>query len=812
LFSLITILDVEIESCATLSYSARTLGEKSKKEVLAVVKIFGDQQKGSYLLELSLVSFGIAVCIVGIGDIANILRARDAVRTAVAEGMRCVIPSASRCTELLRNPDFYPTPEPRFDVSVTAGWDIPRVAFKAEAEWRMRRDLEAHVQDVQVNTITVQSPRFQYQPGDLSFIPQGHATYFVEESHLPVVRGPDPFNQEYLDPTTLQPISPAKALGGTSFVRVGGEVGNKREFVGGSFQVGNVFLNRNDPDAQRALSELLQRGIIPRCYNTSPRTSDQHVPNTCLVPAREAVEGSVSPLHDNDQFRVPVTLVIDGASQVTSGEGSITVTMEWNEGSERHVEDLKGRIFSNGNASLVPRGLDWRRILNREAFDSYKEEIASHGILTTVPENTEVTLRFTVTKLARDPVDEIAWRATNIRIFYPTYRLVDDTIQCGESPDPHVCVHPSPPIDVSYVEKKLSSSSLKFNPSGPKTTCDALPPDKTHGQLDRIVSEIASAINGNTWNGNREVWIEVGTCDATRSIVTCQHPPSALKFVGCKGDLVDEESVLKSCFGDRSVPDRSTIEDFTTSYQASSTRSVQFSRCSPDTVPACAAAQEIGRQVESANGMVCGNSPSNFVEFQFGPFVANRCSDQATEIAQRFRQQFKIPSSAEVHIENLDAPRLRVLEQPDDPCIPYFRSNTFGICGSNVSRSEVDRCCERSRSLGGECSVTSRRERVGDGRRLADSDRINFANAVLRARGTLDVLAPNVLNAGCDEGTLSCSDVSFAFSDQGSGSNRRIKGRVLIHLPLRLAAWFGKKYSTIEFEDDQIPERELALQ
>ena len=53
--------------------------------------------RGSYLLEAAIVTFGLAVFLVGASDVARIFHARSALRAGVREGLRCLYPTDGGC-------------------------------------------------------------------------------------------------------------------------------------------------------------------------------------------------------------------------------------------------------------------------------------------------------------------------------------------------------------------------------------------------------------------------------------------------------------------------------------------------------------------------------------------------------------------------------------------------------------------------------------------------------------------------------------------------------------------------------------------
>lgn len=55
-------------------------------------------EKGSYLLEVAVVTMGLVFFIVGAFDVARIFQARGAVRAGVREGLRCLYPTDHGCS------------------------------------------------------------------------------------------------------------------------------------------------------------------------------------------------------------------------------------------------------------------------------------------------------------------------------------------------------------------------------------------------------------------------------------------------------------------------------------------------------------------------------------------------------------------------------------------------------------------------------------------------------------------------------------------------------------------------------------------
>jgi hypothetical protein len=333
-------------------------------------------QRGWYLLEYAVVTFGLAVFIVGLSDISRIFHARGAVRAGVTEGLRCLYPTDPGCTEQSLDRGWFPSD--RFTARITGDqtnkYELPRVAYSLSSAWFNEPVSEAQFATKQLTAVTLTQPHDAYRQYQVLFPGVAHAVYLLKTQELPRVYpggGSSPEsrlrNPRFIDPATggeravdLNAQPPALALSvGSSTTTEWKSVSIRipeAKVVPGPFGGASI-----SSSTLRALES--GHGFTAACYEgarVSLSEGGQGIqwPNSG-TPASCTYRIDDIPWNANSQLQVPIVIHVTGSGYIKGTKGAVDgewkgiigkVEMElWQDG--RRILELGGRVFGRGEGS-----------------------------------------------------------------------------------------------------------------------------------------------------------------------------------------------------------------------------------------------------------------------------------------------------------------------------------------------------------------------------------------------------------------------------------------------------------------------------
>jgi hypothetical protein len=350
--------------------------------------------RGTYLLEFSLVTLGIAAFSVAALDLLTLYRTRSALQAAVDTGLRCLYPLDAECRRsgVLRETGA----RGLFDVyhSINLNQPLPPHYSPVE-QWQAAVSAEWY--QLPAREVTLES---------VSYIePRRSVPALAEYTTFPVIS----------QKVVLETVAGLPRVSGTAF--------NER-FVR-AVDVGGVG-----------------QGSVGSVGGGTDRTCGSDYDPACLMaaPTIRSVQAILNPeelrgyrgelpcpgqVDSRGECRIPAYILVRGRSSgVAEAQGKLTLEIEYN---EREKRPLGGRLFASANsAHLVPRGISLDDV-ESDTFEPYTDELTKH-VNVTVPLYGEFRLRFFLQSLSGHRVE---WNSTEIMIFTPVYRVQKSTVECG---------------------------------------------------------------------------------------------------------------------------------------------------------------------------------------------------------------------------------------------------------------------------------------------------------------------------------------------------------------------------------------------
>jgi len=489
-------------------------------------------EKGSYLLEVAVVTMGLVFFIVGAFDVARIFQARGAVRAGVREGLRCLYPTDHGCSGVVSPGPS--TPSTLFDAWVWKHgvlYAVPHQPWTAAASWIAEPGLETPQVERSIQSVDIEQKKYRFEQQEVLYPVQAHSPYLLQVRSLPRVDG-DPLDPGFFLPgssgsTKMLPNQTVKL----NNIDV---VASQKLGDGTKSYTFNMMDAWQSSASDLALINQIQssKGVTVPCYSDTPleNWNDQTLQwsqgyNQCQYRKQNAADSGYNSLMKGGKLHAPLMFQISGKASVIKNAtgGTLLISMQWKDaGGKQQKNDLGGRVFSGGgNANFIVRGAASSDIINDGAYTIYKEEIKDHGTLPLIPFDADVTIKFV---LKSKDGQQVKWEGGELRLFYPAFKFVHETFDCKYSANPAACAQPPANVKTLYNEVNLSQQ-LKLN-TPLNAVCQRTEKVGYEPDPSRRLQEISSCIS--TTGSCSSLCKDLGVCNlAPHSFWTGNLQPSA---------------------------------------------------------------------------------------------------------------------------------------------------------------------------------------------------------------------------------------------------------------------------------------------
>ena len=791
-------------------------------------------EKGSYLLEVAVVTMGLVFFIVGASDVARIFQARGAVRAGVREGLRCLYPTDPGCSGAVSPGPS--SPSTLFDAWVWKSgmlYAVPHQPWTAAASWIAEPGLETPQVERSIQSVDIEQKKYRFEQQEVLYPVQAHAPYLLQVRSFPQVSG-TPLNPTFVIPGTTTAMSHSAMYGlvkvnKVTKLRMGsGEDGLESKFKIGSrtFNIKNAWESSADDTAE--INQIQSsKGVTVPCYSG---TIQQGATGQTLQWPQGATacqyRNSSAPLWGNGKLHVPLMFQISGTSSVKDGAkgGSVLISMSWKDADNKpRKKDLGGRIFSGGggaNGNFIVRGAAFSDIINEDPYiKNYNEEIKAHGTLPLIPVDADVTIDFF---LVSADGQQVSWQGGDLKLFYPSFKFVHETFDCDYSADPATCAKPPAYVKTLYSEVNLSQQLTLNTP--PAAVCQRTEKEGYEPDPSRRLQEISSCIS--TTGSCSSRCIDLGGCNpAPHRFWTGDLQPSGACEVINKNYLCDElkKRYLMGCVppDDLSkIPPECPVSDFNPVLDKLSkinypiviqVMGVPDKRlaCSGEPLPECAnphrsvTKEEEVWPVTLERAQQCSDArfrtPGSFTT---DPLPVNYCIDRGAELEKEYREKNKVPISVPIPIIPGEKKDQYQSAPPTDICIPSTPVDgeiEKSLCGERLSRSAAYQCCKDN---GERCKLKPIVD-LKPGDPVNNDDKLFLSAAAKRVVDTVQVGYPPAqrLNT-CDGKAKNCLAVSTKLIDD----RKRAQVSAEVTVPLQLSALFGSNGVTVRHDETRLME------
>jgi hypothetical protein len=778
-------------------------------------------QRGLYLLEAGIAMIGVALVVVGIGDVARLYQGRNAVRAAVHEGLRCLYPTDNGCAQ--SSVSGAASSAPRFDVFTWGtGYQVAQESYSATAVWRTAPVLEVPLERTSLGSVSVQRGRDRYQQQEVLFATEAHLPYLVQTMPLPEVGGADPLRPTFYHPITHREMEPpvVVSLQGVGGVTSRGASASSDAAFSDQYRIGRrsfslskVWQNRV-ADTRRMRAITRAHDVAVPCYQ-GPLTTAGGIDWRARF-SECSYRREDNKLLSGAELSVPVMFHISGnvIASAPDAEGQVLISLSW----AGNTRLLGGRVLKpNSSGDFVVRGASWGDIRNEAEGEyrrggRYEREIELHGALDLIPVDEPVTLNVYLVSLNGK---EIGWRGERMVLYHPTFAFRQEQFDCGYSPDPTECAKPPPAAPYLYAEVN-ESQPLKVQAHGAaQCLATATVPLEANreGRLSRIAQLVArgQAVSPSKW------WERnpdgVNGCTTLVESYSCPETVAADLPKGCYVQP-SMPSILQHCGVPALVPGRDSVQRVSLRTTVNNV-SRRVTACSGDEIPLCAKAH--AREVEQTvlgtamTSESCANARVvRPAVYTVGPVDVNSCSAPASSIERFYRDNYKVPAGVPIAVSRVSSAPRYTSTAPTSACA-VFSQTTIGRgaqaeCGVNVSWEDAQRCCDR---LSGRCRVERVGETPADTSEASAETVVRMEGAVRRAVAAVQSAYPAAsYRVECGAGDPDCLQVRGGLVEE----NSRALMTVRMNVPLLLVRPFGLSGIAVEHSADRVLERMAALQ
>ena len=385
-------------------------------------------QKGSALLEQSILIYGVAVVVVATFDIARLVQGYIGVREAIDVSLRCLYTVEGPCREASQ-----PTALPRLydylQVIPTTEYEVRRARYTAQGDWS-----EGGVYRQEARATVVDSIDFSPLGSEFVSVEQRYGDGQVEHLslQLPYLSGSDPRNQNY-------------SYGGVAAARIGSAVAT-------TVDLGAVRLNAAETAARsprfRISAPVVANGALPclqfpdndrgrvrECAEIWPQRWQQSAgygnPDAPSGERWRAKKLSTEDILSSESY---VVLQIDGSSIPGGGTlesaGIEIILVDEQNGKKMH---LGGQIITGAPEvkNFYPRGAAPEQISAHDSFaDGDLQEFSRYQAIS-LRYGAPYHLEFSFTRHSGNGA--IGWQGDSLRIFQPRVLQKRTSIKCGDS-------------------------------------------------------------------------------------------------------------------------------------------------------------------------------------------------------------------------------------------------------------------------------------------------------------------------------------------------------------------------------------------
>lgn len=827
-------------------------------------------QRGWYLLEYSVVLFGVAAFIVGFSDVSRIFHARGAVRAGVTEGLRCLYTTDAGCSDASLNNGWFPND--RFNARITGNqtnrFELPRVSYNLTSSWFNEPVSEASFVTKQLTAVTLSQPQDAYRQYQVLFPGTAHAVYLLKTQELPRV---------------------ARGLAGTAAERVlnprffDSETGAQRA-PNDEFEVGNLSFNAASVSAGRTGAELersftislgdvfpnaaawteVQRlqaahGFTAACYQGPRTTLPTGAPGVVWPltgpPARCAYRSDPTALYDGRGLRVPIMIHVTGDGYITPNAAwpewrgvFAQVELElWQNGEK--LAELGGREFSRSSQStrkefdkqwgnFVVRGAGFTDRDNIDVTEGYREacEEAGYSVDKITKEPRECRKYITMPLIAVDqpvtlkfrliwrgegakprPNVDLSWQNGQVRIFHPTFQATHEQRPCGHSEFPNSCGASVAPMQVSFRTTDLEQGFS--HTSRPETTCDRVNPPGYQASIPEALEGFRSEIR----SGARPLqpiafWSSGASgdqCSPRVSEAPCSEAPREY-MKGCEPEYSLASEAPSLCTLADYQPIRDTLSQPRFTYRDSERLEVRGG-CTGEPFPECARGQLKSKSNAFLGAVSNGCAaalPVNVTPFHSGALFKNTCVDELAGFVEKYREKHQIPAPIGVGVLERTEPAVIARQEPTGGCVEYQpitdQPGQSWLCAEQASYAVANTCCKTYGDT--DCSIEP--VRVGDGGGQDGGVTQIVEGARQRAFTTVQAAyPPATMDLTCGqtaEGEPSANDC-LTIQAGPADNGRRARVQAAMRVPLALFDWFGmKNYTVVQYEETRALESALV--
>jgi hypothetical protein len=813
-------------------------------------KNVADKIRGTYILEAAFVCFGVATVAVAVHDVASIFRARNTVRAAVREGLRCMYPTDANCASV--NQISSAPQEKRYDVwAKKFGYFIPQKAFSVRSQWTDQPKLSVQVEETLLASLTVQTPPTAVQKSRVTVPTELNAMYLLQTSDLPQIVGNDVRKPRFQDasketqaPTVKVSLVDQVKLADNANVAPKDAVLTENLHEAAYFSVRALSDSAKQAVDLRSKSALLRAklpGASLACYRGGYEPCmigglNDAVKDTKVVTNQlSSVEkGAASGL------KVPVFLWITGSSIKSdrSAEGKVTLTYQIDSGAEIDlggqridgnprgvdIEDESDAVdMSGGEDNFVVRGVNYDDIAENSqlAYKNYRpddkssNEIEKYGTWIWVPDGSTVKVNFRISSTNGKP---IAWQGYHLFAFHPTFEFRHDKHDCGYSGSPAHCENMPQSLPPSfYIER--GSGAPKLQPIGAVECHDYMPQSGVVSleKANETLALRADAANAQ-WPIEYRQEVDAGLCPMPpKRSFDCNNRLVGEKFTGCGESSSANNLTADQAFDICNVPqelrsDKSVVGR--TLKTQTATR--EYLGCSEKpAIPECANRDEVGRVVwfpkNEEEREACKLDQDKSTEPMIvGPVDDNICKDLVAQAQDAYRGGVRepLPAGAPIIVESIPVVPAERHAGPTRPaeCFAATEKEGEALCGKKLTQAAAEKCCS---DASGKC-------RMDETVATYAVDGINYGSGIEGARErALDMIKntyPSLRTDGFDsEGGCDGSAACLA-SLQGNFTQDNTRARLAarIQLPLLTTSLLQDAPYTVEHQEERILERALV--
>lgn len=785
-------------------------------------------EKGSYLLEVAVVTMGLVFFIVGAFDVARIFQARGAVRAGVREGLRCLYPTDHGCSGVV-SPGAS-SPSTLFDAWVWKHgvlYAVPHQPWTAAASWIAEPGLETPQVERYIKSIDIEQKNYRFEQQEVLYPVQAHSPYILQVRSLPRVGG-DPLDPGFFRPGSkgLTKMSPNHTVNLNKIdVVASTKLGDGTQSY--TFNMGDAW---QSPASDLLLINQIQssKGVTVPCYSDTPleNWNDQTLQwsqgyNQCQYRKQNAPASGYNSLMKGEKLHVPLMFQISGKASVINNAtgGTVLISMQWKDaGGTQQNNDLGGRVFSgDGKANFIVRGAADSDIINDTAYTNYEKEIKAHGTLPLIPFDAQVTIKF---DLKSKDGQQVKWEGGELKLFYPAFKFVHETFDCKYSANPAACAQPPANVKTLYNEVNLLQQ-LKLN-TLPDPVCQRTEKVGYEPDASRRLKEISSCIS--TTGSCSSRCKELGVCNpASHSFWTGDLQPSGACEVDTKNYPCKEvkKRYLMGCVprdDPSKIPPECTVSDFNPVLDKLS--KINYSpqvmvepdkrlACSGEPLPECAKPHRSVTKEEEVwpvtleRAQQCSDALFRTpVSFTTEPLPVNYCIDRGAELEKKYREKNKVPISVPIKITPGEKKDQYQPAPPADSCIPSTPVDgelEKSLCGERLSRSAAYQCCKDN---GERCKLKPIVD-LKPGDPVNNDDKLFLSAAAKRVVDTVQVGYPPAqrLNT-CDGRAKNCLMVSTKLIDD----RKRAQVSAEVTVPLQLSALFGSDGVTVRHDETRLME------